>query len=49
MLYYDLRELLEEPQEGTAPELKIQLDYTAAPFEEVEQRYLEFYDKWKVL
>lgn len=46
MLYYDLKVLLNEPSERVAPQLKIELDYTVKPFEEVERKYLELYEKW---
>ena len=46
MLYYDLKVLLNEPSEKVAPQLKIELDYTVVPFEEVEKKYLELYQKW---
>ena len=46
MLYYDLKVLLNEPSDREAPELKIELDYTVIPFEQVEQQYLEIYEKY---
>lgn len=46
MLYYDLKVLLNEPSDREAPQLKIELDYTVIPFEEVEQQYLEIYEKY---
>ncbi len=49
LLYYDLKELLDEPQDEPAPELHIEINYDFIPFEEVEQRYLELYEKWRVL
>lgn len=48
MLYYDLRELLNETQEKAEPQLRIELDYTVVPFAEVEQAYLELYHKYAV-
>lgn len=47
MLYYDLKELLNEVPEGEAPDLQISLDYTVIPFEQVEDTYLALYEKWK--
>ena len=49
MLYFDLRELLNEPQDKPEPEIRIELNYDFTPFEEVEQKYLELYEKWRVL
>ena len=49
LLYYDLKELLDEPQDEPAPELHIEINYDFVLFEEVEQRYLELYEKWRVL
>lgn len=46
LLYYDLTILLGEPVEGPAPELKIDLDYTFRPFEDVEREYLELFSKY---
>lgn len=43
LLYYDLKELLNETMEGEAPRLAIELDYQVVPFEEVERKYLEIY------
>lgn len=48
MLYYDLRELLNETSEGSEPDLQIALHYQVLPFEEVENRYLSLYQKWSV-
>ena len=36
LLWYDLTNLLEEPQAGDAPKLHITLDYTVRPFAAVE-------------
>lgn len=43
LLYYDLKELLNECLQKAAPELHIALDYTFKSFEEVEHEYLEFF------
>uniref|UniRef100_UPI004055DD93 hypothetical protein n=1 Tax=Acetatifactor sp. TaxID=1872090 RepID=UPI004055DD93 len=47
MLYFDLKELLNESPAGEEPDLHISLEYTVVPFEEVEKRYLAMYEKWK--
>lgn len=49
MLYFDLRELLNEPQNKPEPEIHIELNYEFTPFEMVEQKYLELYEKWRVM
>lgn len=49
LLYYDLKELLNEMSEGTEPELHIELSYEFIPFERVEQTYLELYDRYKLI
>lgn len=46
LLYYDLRELLNEPSEGPEPELKIPLSYDFRPFEEVENEYLKLFYRY---
>ena len=47
MLYYDLRELLNETSEREAPKLLINLDYQVMSFEKVENTYLRLFEKWK--
>ncbi|MBE5922159.1 MAG: hypothetical protein E7269_05350 [Lachnospiraceae bacterium] len=47
MLYYDLIELLGETPAGTAPELATALNYEVIPFAEVENAYLEMYERLK--
>ena len=47
LLYYDLKELLNETLEGAAPNLRIFLDYRVVPFEQVEQAYLDLFEKCK--
>ena len=49
MLYFDLRELLNEPQNGPEPEVHIEINYNFTPFDEVEKKYLDLYEKWKGL
>ena len=46
LLYYDLKELLNELSDGNAPKLNIKLNYQFVPFEQVEATYLELYKKW---
>lgn len=45
LLWYDLEILLEEKQPGEAPKLHFQLDYTVRSFAEVEQEYLDLFEK----
>ena len=48
LLYYDLKELLNEVSDTSAPELHITLSYEFVPFEQVEQEYLKlFYPLYK--
>lgn len=47
MLYYDLKELLNEESEREAPKLEIVLDYQVQPFGWVEETYLQLFEKWK--
>ena len=49
LLYYDLKELLNETSEGPAPELMIELNYEFVPFEQVENTYLALCEKYKGL
>lgn len=49
LLYYDLIELLSVSQSEPTPELHIKLDYTVRAFEDVEQEYLEFYEKFRII
>lgn len=46
LLYYDLKDLLNENMEGRAPELNIDLDYQFIPFEQVEKTYLQLFKMW---
>ena len=47
LLWYDLTNLLEEPQAGDAPKLHITLDYTVRPFAAVEKEYLELFEQYQ--
>ena len=49
LLYFDLRALLNEPQDKPEPEIHIEINYEFTPFIEVEQKYLELYEKWRLL
>lgn len=46
MMYYDLKELLNEICQESAPAINISLNYEWIPFEGVEQNYLLLYEKW---
>lgn len=46
LLYYDLRELLNEPQNGTPPELKFPISYEVLPFSYVEETYLRLFHRY---
>ena len=45
MLYYDLLELLDEPSDRPAPEMKTDFSYAVLPFGEVEEKYLALFRK----
>ena len=45
LLWYDLRELLNEWDGSPAPELKTEISYQVKPFEQVEKEYLELYER----
>ena len=49
LLYYDLKELLNECSCDTAPELLISLNYDFVPFEHIEQTYLELYQQYHMI
>lgn len=46
LLYYDLLELLNEPSDRPAPEMKAAFSYEVLPFEQVEQTYLELFRRY---
>lgn len=48
LLYYDLRELLNEVSDSPEPKLHIELCYEFIPFEQVERIYLELYHRYKL-
>ena len=45
MLYFDLRELLHNSQQGPTPVMKSVFSYAVLPFEEVERQYLALFDR----
>ena len=46
MLYYDLWNLLNEPSNRPAPEMKTTFSYEVLPFEVVEQQYLDLFQQY---
>ncbi len=48
LLYYDLKELLNEVSEGTAPKLHIELSYDFVSFESIETTYLELFEQYRL-
>ena len=49
VLWYDMKYLLGEDSEGDKPETCMVPDYTVRAFKDVEQEYLEIFEKYKVL
>lgn len=49
LLYYDLKELLNEVSGSMAPKLHIELCYEFLPFEQVEHAYLELYNRYRLI
>ena len=47
LLWYDLKELLNEWDGSPEPELKTAVSYEAVPFRQVEKTYLEMYERLK--
>lgn len=47
MLYYNLRDLLNDPPHGPAPEMKSQFSQGFRPFEEVEAKYLALFHQYR--
>ncbi|MBR2045999.1 MAG: hypothetical protein IJ958_07685 [Agathobacter sp.] len=45
ILYFDMIELLGVPQDGPEPKLKIELDYSVQPFEEIERAYIDVFQR----
>ena len=48
LLYYDLKELLNEVLDVPAPSLHISLNYNFVPFDEIEQNFLTLYEQNKI-
>ena len=46
MLYFDLRDLLNLAVEEAEPEIHIELKFAFVPFEQVEQEYLELFERY---
>ena len=46
VLWYDLKYLLGEEEEAEKPKLHVEIDYTVREFKEVEQEYLEIFEKY---
>ena len=46
VLWYDLKYLLGEGEEAEKPKLHVEIDYTVREFKEVEQEYLELFEKY---
>jgi len=46
-LYFNLRDLLNNPPEGPVPDMKTKFPQTFRPFEEVEREYLEIFEKYR--
>ena len=49
LLYYDLKELLNECSCDIAPKIQISLNYEFVPFAQVEQSYLDIYHQYKLI
>ena len=49
LLYFDLKELLGEEQPVEKPNVHINISYDAEPFINVEKRYLEIYEKFRIV
>lgn len=47
MLYYDMLNLLHEPQSGPKPEMKSNFTQEFVPFEDVERRFLELFTQYR--
>ena len=47
LLWYDLRDLLHNSQEGEEPQLHIVVSHAVQPFVKVEEQYLAMFEEWK--
>ena len=43
LLYFDIRDLLREPQDREQPRMMVEFHYEVEPFAEVEQQYLDLF------
>jgi hypothetical protein len=46
ILYFDMIELLNVSQEGPAPKMHIKVSYSVRPFEEIENAYIEIFERY---
>ena len=46
ILYFDMIELLNVPQEGPAPKMHIEVDFSVQPFEDIERAYIEIFERY---
>ena len=49
LLYYDLKELLNECSSDAAPKLLISVNYDFVPFNQIEQTYLKLYQQYRMI
>lgn len=49
MLYFDMSILLNEKSDAPAPSMKSSFSYEVLPFETVEARFLELYNKYRLI
>jgi len=46
ILYFDMIELLDVPQERKTPKMHIELNYSVRPFEVIESAYMEIFERY---
>ena len=46
ILYFDMIELLNVPQNGPEPKMHIRLEYSVQPFADIERAYLEIFERY---
>ena len=46
ILYFDMIELLNMQQEGQDPKMHIEVSYSVRPFEEIENAYIEIFERY---
>lgn len=49
LLYYDLKELLNECSCAIAPEILISLNYEFVPFAQIEEAFLKLYEQYRII